>query len=220
MTQERVELRVQRTQKMLQEALIDLLAERSLEAISVGDIAERAMVNRATFYRHYQDKYDLMEKIFAEVLEQMMKSLGQPRYPVTNVDLSKPSPHWVKIFEHIGQNFKIYEAILGPRGNPWFVARMRNQIAALLREREELREKARKELGYAEQKYERNDPPIEFIVACVTNLLLGTISWWLEAGRPYSPEQMASWLVNFIARGYLYTIGNPAPEPFTAGNGS
>ena len=52
MTQEKSDLRVRRTQKMLQEALIDLIGERSLDTISVGDIAERAMVNRATFYRH------------------------------------------------------------------------------------------------------------------------------------------------------------------------
>jgi AcrR family transcriptional regulator len=44
---------------LLQEALIELAAERGFDAIAVGDIARRAGVNRATFYRHYQDKYDL-----------------------------------------------------------------------------------------------------------------------------------------------------------------
>ena len=42
------------TRKLLQDTLLALLAEKRFEVITVGEIAERAMVNRATFYRHYQ----------------------------------------------------------------------------------------------------------------------------------------------------------------------
>ena len=67
MSQNSSDLRVRRTQKLLREALIALIEERSFDAITVGEIAERAMVSRAAFYRHYQDKYDLVEKIFEVV---------------------------------------------------------------------------------------------------------------------------------------------------------
>jgi AcrR family transcriptional regulator len=59
MTHGQTDPRVRRTHELLQEALIELAAERGFDAITVGDIARRAGVNRATFYRHYQDKYDL-----------------------------------------------------------------------------------------------------------------------------------------------------------------
>jgi AcrR family transcriptional regulator len=45
---------------------IELAAERGFDAITVGDIARRAGVNRATFYRHYQDKYDLAVVLMEE----------------------------------------------------------------------------------------------------------------------------------------------------------
>src|SRR5207247_5455899 len=51
--------RVKRTRKLLQDALLELLAEKSFDAISVHEIAERSTINRATFYAHYVDKYAL-----------------------------------------------------------------------------------------------------------------------------------------------------------------
>lgn len=55
--------RVKRTRKLLQEALRELLFERSFAAISVGDITDRATVNRATFYAHYGDKHELLTSL-------------------------------------------------------------------------------------------------------------------------------------------------------------
>lgn len=53
--------RVRRTRKMLQDALASLLKEKDFESISIGDIAERSTINRATFYDHYPDKRALLE---------------------------------------------------------------------------------------------------------------------------------------------------------------
>jgi len=56
-----VDPRVRRTRQMLQEALGKLLEKKEFEKISVQDIAGAAMVNRATFYDHYPDKFALLE---------------------------------------------------------------------------------------------------------------------------------------------------------------
>src|SRR5215472_13091968 len=69
-----VDLRVWRTRKLVQAAFIGLVEERGFAAITVRDIAQRAMINRATFYRHYQDKYDLVEQIFQEVVTWWLES--------------------------------------------------------------------------------------------------------------------------------------------------
>lgn len=60
--EEQVDLRVRRTHKLLWEALMAELSERPFEAITVKDICERAMVHRTTFYKHYEDKYALLER--------------------------------------------------------------------------------------------------------------------------------------------------------------
>ena len=62
-------LRMRRTRKALIQALIELTIEKGFAAITVQDIADRAMVNRATFYRHYLDKRDLLDQYMRAVYE-------------------------------------------------------------------------------------------------------------------------------------------------------
>ena len=61
--------RVKRTRKFLQTALLDLLREKPLQTITVRDIAERATVNRATFYAHFVDKFDLFSYLIREMFQ-------------------------------------------------------------------------------------------------------------------------------------------------------
>ena len=62
----RVDPRVTRTRKLIRDALTALLAEKSFEAITVQDVAERATINRATFYAHYTDKFALLDALVRE----------------------------------------------------------------------------------------------------------------------------------------------------------
>jgi AcrR family transcriptional regulator len=62
--------RVKRTRQLLQTALGELLAQKSFHDITVHDIAERATLNRATFYAHFADKYELMEYSVREAFKQ------------------------------------------------------------------------------------------------------------------------------------------------------
>ncbi len=65
--------RVKRTRKLLQDAFMALLAEKSFHAISVQDIAERATLNRATFYAHFEDKYALMDYMIGELFREALQ---------------------------------------------------------------------------------------------------------------------------------------------------
>src|SRR5258707_11224334 len=76
MTHNQTDLRVRRTHMVLREALIALIEEKGFDAVTVGDMAERAMVNRATFYRHCQDKYALVTGIFEEAVNQIFREIG------------------------------------------------------------------------------------------------------------------------------------------------
>ncbi len=72
MTQnELVDLRIRRTRLALREALLALIEEKGFETLIVQDIADRAMINRVTFYKHYRDKYDLLEQIMQEMLSEL-----------------------------------------------------------------------------------------------------------------------------------------------------
>src|SRR5262245_60027600 len=51
------------TRQMLQQAMMELMKEKQFSEISIQDITSRADVNRATFYAHFYDKYDLVNAI-------------------------------------------------------------------------------------------------------------------------------------------------------------
>src|SRR5260221_14035704 len=135
MSQNSSDLRVRRTQKLLREALIALIEERNFDAITVGEIAERAMVSRAAFYRYYQDKYDLVEKIFAETMTTVVRDIDPLRRDVISHFDSQATPDawlelfgqdaesqstpepWAKLFEHFAQSETLYRALLAKRGS-------------------------------------------------------------------------------------------------------
>lgn len=56
-----------RSKKLIQEALGELLMEKSLERITVTDIVNRAGINRGTFYAHYTDIPDLLNHLIKQM---------------------------------------------------------------------------------------------------------------------------------------------------------
>jgi AcrR family transcriptional regulator len=81
--------RVKRTRKLIVEAFFALMAEKSFHAISVQDIAERATVNRATFYLHFEDKYALMDWVVRDLFRaSLTQRLGpEPLFSLDNLRL-------------------------------------------------------------------------------------------------------------------------------------
>ncbi|NRS48855.1 TetR/AcrR family transcriptional regulator [Brevibacillus sp. HB2.2] len=66
--------RVIRTRRLLQDAFASLIQEKDFESITVRDIAERATVNRATFYAHFVDKFEILE---ARLMESFMAIMNR-----------------------------------------------------------------------------------------------------------------------------------------------
>ena len=69
------------TKEKIKAAFIDLVHEKGFEAMTVSDIARKCDINRGTFYLHYVDKYDLMNKLEEEVMFDLeaiiLKNSGQ-----------------------------------------------------------------------------------------------------------------------------------------------
>jgi AcrR family transcriptional regulator len=179
MTQQAGNLRVRRTQKLLREALIDLIEERGFEALTIGEITERAMVSRAAFYRNYQDKYDLVEQIFAEAMNTLFSAIGE-------LGQDHPADVWVRFFEHIAENERLYRTLLGSKGSPWFAQKMRAALADLITER------GRFPHGPDAARHPAHTFSDGLVPVLVSTLFVEAITWWLEHGRPYTPKEIAT----------------------------
>lgn len=172
-------VRVRRTQKLLREALVELIEERGFEALTIAELTERALVSRAAFYRQYRDKYDLVEQIFEEAMGSLLNAVG-------DLGVDHPAAVWVTFFEHIAHYDRLYRALLGSTGSPRFVRKMRASLADLIQQR-----------GQLPHGPTAPDRPIHafsdtFVPVLVSALFVEAITWWLEQGRPYSPTEMAT----------------------------
>jgi AcrR family transcriptional regulator len=87
--EKKLDPRIKRTRQLLQQALMELMAEKSFQAITVGDITERATVNRVTFYAHFQDKYALLEYAIREMIKQQLYSQVPHDVPFNRENLAR-----------------------------------------------------------------------------------------------------------------------------------
>lgn len=64
--EKQIDPRILRTRKLIMDAFIQLSMKKEFKDITIKDITTAATVNRATFYSHFIDKYDLLEKVLSE----------------------------------------------------------------------------------------------------------------------------------------------------------
>ena len=221
MTRDHVDLRVRRTQMVLREALIDLIEEKGFDAVTVGDIAQRAMVNRTTFYRHYPDKYALVTGIFEEAVNQIFseivplpENLEGLLSPESEFDAKATQSYidsqlaaWSAFFEHVARHARLYRVMLGKRGSSWFAVQMRDYFAEAIR--------SRARTLSASGLRATNDPhaaPAEFVIISLAHWFVGMLAWWIENGMTCSPQQMTLWIARFAMYGYPSVLGLNIPH--------
>lgn len=79
-----MDLRIQRTRRSIADAFLKLRAEKPLEKITIKELSELALINKATFYSHYEDIYDLAEQLENETIDRILEKTSHPETFITN----------------------------------------------------------------------------------------------------------------------------------------
>ncbi|WP_026525069.1 TetR/AcrR family transcriptional regulator [Butyrivibrio sp. MB2005] len=83
-TKKKEDGRIRYTKMRIRTAFYELLREIGYEKISVTAICSRAEINRATFYKHYLDVPDLVDKLQEAVIDEITAKLEAASYE--NID--------------------------------------------------------------------------------------------------------------------------------------
>jgi AcrR family transcriptional regulator len=162
--------RVERTQRVLREALIRLVFERGWENVRVQDVCERAGVGRSTFYVHFADKEELLVHGFgdlrAALRAHMVAVPGEPLAFTT------------ALFEHAREYAPLFKALVGGR------TAVTVQQAFLELVRGLVAEDLSREGASA-------SPMRDAAVAYVAGAFWELLRWWLEQRRPSSAAEVA-----------------------------
>jgi len=171
-----VDPRIARTQASLQQALLELARERAFADITVGDIAERAGVNRSSFYQHYADK----ETLLADALDAIVEEAGMNVQAPVAED-GTPAPAFVGFLEHVAAHADVYRWALGSRGSAVVADRLRARIEDLVRHH----------IDAAGEAAPFQDIPVEILAAGIAGSGMGALRAWLER-EPLAPVGVAS----------------------------
>ncbi|MDH5605777.1 MAG: TetR/AcrR family transcriptional regulator [Anaerolineae bacterium] len=198
MSKENIDRRVQRTRRLLERALIDLIIEKGFNKITVQDIIDRANVGRSTFYSHYLDKDDLLANSVEGLQVILSKQVagGNKNQGIANV---LPS---LALFHHTKDGHALYKAVIGGGGIDLVVKGLREIL-----------------MSYAVEQIKQITPegtishiPPQLIATYLTGALMELLMWWLDNGMPHSPEYMDEVYQKLAVPGILAAT-SAAPPP-------
>ncbi|MBX3011072.1 MAG: TetR/AcrR family transcriptional regulator [Caldilineaceae bacterium] len=175
---EKVDRRVRRSRRLLADALLALVIEKRFGDISVQDIADRADMNRATFYLHFHSKEELLLSALVEQFDELVNSFG---------DISPDRPLWedaqmeVMVFEHVAENARIYKALLDDPNLGLVIHAILGYIA----------EFSERKLAASLPAGTQPRVPLPLIAHHIGGSLYGIIHWWLRHDMPYAPTEIA-----------------------------
>ena len=112
-----------RSRKLIREAFIDLLNEKSLEKITVTDIVRRADINRGTFYAHYEDITAVVRQIENGLIEKLLESLGEYHYESF---FQNPMHFLLKISGYLEEDIAIHRVLINSSRAEQFLIELKN----------------------------------------------------------------------------------------------
>lgn len=105
--------RVRYTKMVIRRSFATLLRERPLNKVTVKGICELAQINRATFYKHYADAYDLMDQMEEEALAELQATIRDS----TGDGIQRTLVH---ILDKMRAEGDLYQALFSENGDPSF----------------------------------------------------------------------------------------------------
>lgn len=169
------------TKRALSAAMKELMAERPMEKIRIGDIVERCNMNRQSFYYHFRDKYDLVNWIFyTEFFADIQRSFDKPGWELIE-----------KMCQFFYENRTFYTNALQVRGQNSFSEYFNEVMCPLIL--------ARFDDIFAD------DPDRDFYATFLADSIRVTITRWLLEGAKLPPERFIELLKKAVT-GLAYKI--------------
>ena len=189
--------RSKRTRRLLQDALTDLMRKKKFHEISVQDITAQAEINRATFYAHFVDKYELLNTLIREAFQNLLdeKLPAQPTFTIANLRVLALTTH-----EYLAAFAGHCAVAATDRDSRLMVQQVQRQTQTVVLE------------------WLKNTPSyapsqsLEVAALVISWAIFGTILEVAWQGRKISAEQLTTQVLSLLEPGLRdYLVTEPAP---------
>jgi AcrR family transcriptional regulator len=170
--------RIQKTQKLLHDALGSLIREKPYDEIVVKEILDRANVGRSTFYTHFKDKDELL----ASGIHSMLQDVHSSRLPASGKKHERIVEFSLPVFEHIQVHRQAGAPGMGSRGRAIIHEHLQRVLAGLIADdmRKTIRSRV-KTVGHI---------PAELLVSYIASTFVLVLNWWAETDSKLSPKEI------------------------------
>ena len=176
--------RVKYTKKVLKETLLNFLEEKDISEISITEICREADINRGTFYRYYDDIYDLLKGIEQEFIDEIKSSDSIER--MQEETIYSFTKNILTIFEN---NKKLVKILFNTDRNIYFI--------------DEVLEIAYDKCinHWGQLLNEKNNKELENAVIFIFNGALGVINYWVKNDFDTPSDDLAKYIENYCING-------------------
>ena len=193
----KTDLRVLRTRKLLWESLVDLVEKRDFDSITISEITSHAMVNRATFYSHYEDKTDLLERGTAEVIKDLVEKFRPMQAATDPNDFESVKQGLHLTLDHISEHSEFYRIMLNSAAGSSLRKGIQDVIDAFIMRKVEA-------LGRPER--EKLIPDV-LLARTVSSVIVGLLSWWIDEAKPVSKDELVDYYLRVMVLGPYRCLG-------------
>lgn len=166
--------RILRTRQLILDAFYALISNKDIKNITIGDITKRATINRATFYAHYADKYELMEDAFSLVFKESFLQKLSCHAELNQVTLSGIIVTLCEFHVNFSkQCARSYEAI-----SPYIESKMILHLKGLFQH-------------LLSQNVNLDDTAVRTMAGMLSWIAYGVTRDWSIEGRKITPERLA-----------------------------
>lgn len=172
--------RIQKTLQLLQNALVDLIAEKDYNAITIQEILDRANVGRSTFYAHFENKDQLLRSILTQLNEQFEEGIRQiAEERKTFEENSTNMPY--RVVRFVEQNRWLFQAMLGKQRQGGCTNPLYDYLYTVTWEHFRMMIQIR----------HRDTAQVEMAAHFYASAFIGALTWWLEHNTSYSAEEFS-----------------------------
>ena len=176
--EQKIDLRIVKTRKALTDSFWQMLSEKKFEDITVNEMCDRAMVRRATFYKHFADKYEIFAFIVRTKQAEFDLQIRQ------QTDNTRPQSFYLGIIQRaldfLNSNEKLVQTVLDSKMLPTVMDILSRQITIDITQK--LKEDA------------QNGVPLpaspQVMAQFFTGALLYTVRWWVTQKKVSEAELM------------------------------
>lgn len=183
--------RVGRTRELLVDAFVRLCGEKKNVEVTVSDITRRAGVNRATFYRHFEDKADLIERGIDQLLATVFSEIDSVA-PVGSDESDRIIRRITRFFEIIHDRSSLFRNLMTGNGHSVISEKSESFVVRFLSENR---------LSVAGE--EALTMPLPLASRVLTAMLFTFAAWWLDHPASCTAREVASFYLNSSMYGLL-----------------